>query len=325
MDRTERIAVLHRLLSMNSKGVTQERLMRESGCSRSALYRDLAFMRDSLGAPIERAGDPVRLWRYAGEAAGTFQLPGMWMNADELYALLLARQVLERGGDGVFNQALAPLQPRIHALLGERAFRLNRVRVLRTQARAEDPTVFRLVTEAVLAARQLRFTYRARSSGRASLRVVSPQRLIHHRDNWYLDAWDASRATLRRFALDRISDPVLAIEPAIDIPVEHLDEHQDAGYGIFAGPDIGTAVVRFSAHAARWVADERWHPKQRMHHLPDGGVELALPYANAHELLMDILRYGADAEVIAPEGLREQMQAILTAAARRYHPEKQAR
>ena len=69
------------------------------------------------------------LFCVSGEAAGTFQLPGMWMNADELYALLLSRQVLARSGEGVFNQALGPLQPRIHALLGERAFRLDRLHV----------------------------------------------------------------------------------------------------------------------------------------------------------------------------------------------------
>ena len=318
MDRTERIAVLHRLLSTHRLGVSQAQLMRETGCSRSALYRDLGFLRDHLGAPLVREGDPVRLWRYSGEAAGTFQLPGMWMNADELYALLLSRQVLARSGEGVFNQALGPLQPRIHALLGERAFRLDRLHVLRTQARQGDPSVFRLVTEAVLSARQLHFSYRARSSDRASLRRVSPQRLIHHRDNWYLDAWDAGRETLRRFALDRINDPVLSTEPAIDVPTEQLDAHFDAGYGIFAGADVGTAVIHFSAHAARWVADEHWHPKQRMRHLKGGGLELTLPYSNPRELLMDVQRYGADAEILSPPELRSELRAMLAAALARY-------
>ncbi len=318
MLRTERIALIHGLLSSQRKGATQQRLMELAACSRSVLYRDLAYMRDALGAPIVREGDPVRYWRYAGNAASTFQLPGMWMNADELYALLLAQQVYKGGGDGLFGQALGPLLPRIHALLGDRAFRLNRLRVLRTQARNGDPDVFRLVTEAVLTARQLRFVYRARSTGRASARQVSPQRLIHHRDNWYLDAWDAARGALRRFALDRISEPQLTSDAAIDLPADQLDAHQEAGYGIVTGPDTAIAVIRFSEHAARWVADEHWHPKQRQRFLPDGRLELTLPYSSSRELLMDIQRFGADAEVMAPKELREEMRTMLAAALGRY-------
>ena len=41
-------------------------------------------------------------------------------------------------------------------------------------------------------------------------RTVSPQRLTHYRDNWYLDAWDHEREALRSFALDRIGDAAVA-------------------------------------------------------------------------------------------------------------------
>ncbi len=311
MDRTERVAVIHRLLSSHRKGVTQQRLMQETGNARSSLYRDLTFMRDTLGAPIVREGDPIRLWRYSSDAAGTFQLPGMWMNADEVHALLQAQQVLQRGGDGVFGQALGPLQPRIHALLGDRAFRLNRMRVMRTQARQDDTAVFRLVSEALLSGRQLKFSYHARSTGRTSERVVSPQQMLHHRDNWYLDAVDATSAFLGRFALDRIANPQVLAEASVDLPAAELDAQTESGYGIFAGPEIGTAVLRFTPHAARWVADEQWHAKQRQRHLPDGSLELTLPYSSSRELLMDVLRYAKDAQVLAPKELRAEMRTLL--------------
>lgn len=38
--------------------------MQEAHCSRSTLYRDLQFMRGTLGAPLELEVDPARLWRY---------------------------------------------------------------------------------------------------------------------------------------------------------------------------------------------------------------------------------------------------------------------
>ncbi len=92
----------------------------------------------------------MRVWRYEHSDSSHFQLPGIWLSADELYALMLAQQVLQQSGGGLLGQALGPMQPRIEKLLGKRAARLDRLRVLRTQARKGNPTVFRLVTEAVL-------------------------------------------------------------------------------------------------------------------------------------------------------------------------------
>ena len=261
MERTERIALLHGLLTRNRYGLSNDRLMQESACSRSTLYRDLSFMRDSLGAPLVHEGDPARIWRYVHRESGAFQLPGVWLSADELYALMLAQEVLQRSGAGLLSQALGPLQPRIHKLLGDKARRLHRLRVLRTQARQGNQTVFRIVTEAVLEGRQLRFIYQARSTQEERERQVSPQRLTHHRHNWYLDAWDSQQNRLRRFALDRIRKPALTEEAAIELPAAQLDTHQAAGYGIFAGPIIATAVIRFTPHAARWIADVHWHPR----------------------------------------------------------------
>ena len=52
--------------------------------------------------------------------------------------------------------------------------------------------------------------------------------------------------------------------------------------------------------------------------LPDGRYELRVPYSNARELLMDVLRYGPDAEVIEPLPLREQLRSMLQLAASAY-------
>jgi predicted DNA-binding transcriptional regulator YafY len=43
--------------------------------------------------------------------------------------------------------------------------------------------------------------------------------------------------------------------------------------------------------------------------MADGRYELVIPYADERELLGDILRFGADVEVLAPARLREQVQA----------------
>lgn len=209
MDRYERILSLHRILKTARYPVTVPRLRDELECSRATVYRDLAFLRDGLMAPV--VGDGEAGFRYDADEGDRFELPGLWLNSDELYALLAAQQLLARSGGGVLSSALAPLQGRIEKLLSEHStgnpWPMERVRVIPHRTRRMDEHAFRTVCSAVLSRKQLSFEYRARSTDEKTRRKVSPQRITHYRDNWYLDAWDHDREALRSFAVDRIVDP----------------------------------------------------------------------------------------------------------------------
>ena len=77
-------------------------------------------------------------------------------------------------------------------------------------------------------------------------------------------------------------------------------------------------MLRFGAARARWVSRERWHAQQRGRALDDGGYELRVPYSNPSELIMDILKYGPEVEVIAPDSLRRTVAERLRQAANLY-------
>ena len=320
MDRYERILALHRRLKTSRYPVGIQGLMQELGCSRATLYRDIAFLRDALGAPIDSASDG-RI-RYDEQEAERFELPGLWLNSDELHALLAAHQLLDRTGQGVLSSALAPLKGRIESLLAQQAggkrWPVERVRVIASGVRRRDELAFRLVASGVLERRQLEFDYLARSTNERTHRKVSPQRLTHYKDNWYLDAFDHEREGLRSFSVDRVQNARLLEAPARDLADEELNQHLSSSYGIFSGTPKGVATIVFSAKAARWVADEHWHSKQEGRFLPDGRYELKVPYSQSKELLMDVLRYGADAEVVAPAPLREQARTLLQLALSAY-------
>jgi predicted DNA-binding transcriptional regulator YafY len=66
------------------------------------------------------------------------------------------------------------------------------------------------------------------------------------------------------------------------------------------------------------VADEQWHPQQKETWLPDGSYELRIPYRESRELVMDVMRQGADVEVMAPPELRNEIATHLRAAAVQY-------
>ena len=91
----------------------------------------------------------------------------------------------------------------------------------------------------------------------------------------------------------------------------------DAGYGIFGGKLAGTATLVFDAEPAQWVAHETWHPAQQGRRLADGRYELRLPYADATELVMDVLRFAGQVEVIGDERLKQGFAERIGQAARR--------
>ncbi len=314
MDRLERIVSLHRLLKQSRYPIPQQRLSEELGCSRATVYRDIAYLRDALGAPIESDAEQSG-FAYARGDADTFELPGLWLSSEELHALLAMQQLLTRTSPGLLAPALAPLRSRIEKLLANqttnRQWPLERIRVIGSGVRDVDEAAFRHVATAVLERQRLRFRYRARTSDQDTLRTVSPQRLTRYRDNWYLDAFDHERDALRSFALDRVREALILDERAQDLPDTELDAHLGGGYGIFSGPAKAWATIVFSERAARWVADEQWHSRQEGRRLTDGRYELRVPYSNGRELMMDVLRYGPDAEITAPPALREEIKILL--------------
>lgn len=324
MDRYERILTLHRSLKQARFPVPLKRLMEQLDCSRATLYRDLAFLRDGLGAPIDSAGGDEAAVSYHADEGELFELPGLWLSSEELAALMALHELIGRSDPGVLEDALAPIKTRIEQLLSKHSHQdappLERIRVLASGARRMDQQVFRAVASAVLGRHKLRFAYRARTTEVDSRRTVSPQRLTHYRDNWYLDAWDDDREALRSFALDRMSRVQTLDDAARDISIEELNQTLASSYGIFAGAPKAMAVIRFSAHAARWVADEHWHSQQQGRWLDDGHYELKLPYSNSRELLMDVMKYGPDAEIISPVSLREEMKILLQLTIGAYEP-----
>jgi len=119
-------------------------------------------------------------------------------------------------------------------------------------------------------------------------------------------------------SVDAIRHALVLDEPAREVADESLDRVLGAGYGIFAGADTQTAVLRFTPERARWVADEVWHSRQAGRIEADGSYVLELPYSQEPELVMDLLRYGAGVEVLAPVALRATVAQELAAAARQY-------
>jgi predicted DNA-binding transcriptional regulator YafY len=304
-------------------------LLDELEVSRATLKRDLEYLRSRLGAPIEYDAFEGGYRFGAAYAGPKHELPGLWFDERELYSLLTARQLLgSLDSDGLLARHLQPLLDRIHHLLdsapgaggrsGQADTLMQRVKIVSAQRRPVPGRFFERVSAALLARRRLHLRYRTRTRRETGEREVSPQRLVHYRSAWYLDAWCHRVQALRRFALDAIDEATLLQTPADEVPLDEVARAMDAGYGIFAGGRRRWATLRFDPQAAQWAAREEWHPEQQGRTLADGSFELRLPFVDAAELAMDVLRHGEQVRVLAPPDLAEQVAAKLRAAAALY-------
>ncbi len=322
MDRTERFYKIDQLLQ-ERRAVPLVIFMEELGVSCATVKRDLEYLRDRLHAPIvwDRS---VRSYRYDVPLSGAprYALPGLWFNAAEVHALLTMEHLLSNLQPGLLEPHIKPLRTRIRRLLdsGDHSAEevVRRIRVLHMAARVVEPSHFRVIASGLLGHRRLQLEHYNRRNNKTTTREVSPQRLVYYRDNWYLDAWCHLREGLRSFAVDAIRTLELLSSKAKHVSVRTLDAELGSGYGIFAGRQTQRAVLRFSAERARWVAREEWHPQQTSHFDKQGRYVLSLPYSDDTELIMDVLRYGPDIEVLRPSGLRDKVRDRLRLALRVY-------
>lgn len=320
MDKYERIYKLHNELARRRTPIALTDLLDRLQCAKATFHRLVALMRDHLHAPIECDRDSGYYYRRDPDTPA-YELPGLWFSAAELQALIVFEQLFTMLEPGMLGEHLAPLSRRVEELLEHKRLGLSevsrRVRILGAAAREPGPH-FHVLAGATLQRHRLEIHYRSRSKDEKSTREISPQRLTHYRDNWYVDAWCHRRRALRSFAVDRVESARELEAWAVDVPEEELDRHLASAYGIFSGKANKTALLRFTPERARWVADERWHPHQSGQFMTDGSYELRVPYRDERELVMDILRHGGNVRVMAPASLVRAVKVALRRALESY-------
>ena len=313
---------LYRYKSLLSgrNAISAAELMATLEISRATLNRDIAKLRDQLHVPIEFNSD---MGGYTLDPKHTeSELPGLWFSQSEILALVTIQQLPEQLQPGLLGTKLRPLQERLTQLMDKHGLTsqdvAKRIRIVHAGKRTVIAKSFEALAAATLARKRVKVWHFNRQNGITTERELSPLRLVHYRDNWYLDAWCHLRDDLRSFSIDAVTRlQVLDIE-AKEVAAKRIDEVVGAGYGIFGGAPVGWVTLKFTSERARWVAGEIWHPQQETSTGADGSYVLSFPYSDDRELIGDIMRFGADVQVLAPPALRSKVQRSFLDAAAKY-------
>jgi predicted DNA-binding transcriptional regulator YafY len=324
MDRTEKVHILHKLLIQSKYPVHISRIIEELKCSEKTFFRVRRRLEELYGAEIECLDE--NYYRYRIDDDGPHHFPGLWFSHKELEALICFNNALNDIHAGILNDIISPFKERLHKLLetydiSDQTWN-SRIKCIPITQRAIDPEVLKIVTDSVLRNKRCKIIYKALSSDKEEKRNISPQTLLRYRDNWYIDAWCHSRNALRTFALSRIRQIEQTNEEAKIVDIQDLEQHYTTSYGIFSGKATETATIRFTGIAAREVSHEEWHPRQKQEWVDSETLQLSIPYYDATELIMDILRWGEMAEVVGPPTLRQKMKAIFKNCKKKYDSRK---
>jgi predicted DNA-binding transcriptional regulator YafY len=305
---------LHRIKYMIQarQCVPIQSFLSELEISLATFKRDLEYLRSRMNANIiyDRSMGGYRFDKpMAGEK---IELPGLWFSEKEATALVLMQHLLSSlDQGGLIGPHIEPMTNLIDGILGQAdtpAKELRkRLKVFGIAARKNAKNYFPEIGSALLKRQRLQITYYSRSANEMTQRDISPQRLIHYRDNWYLDAYCHLRKGLRSFSVDGIQSAALLNTKADDVAEKMLHENFAESYGIFSGKATQRAKLRFTPERARWVAAEKWHGQQIGSFDKDGNYILEFDYNQDPELIMDILKHGSDVEVLSPASLKKRV------------------
>lgn len=309
----ERMLRIHQAIQAGD-GPNAELLARDLEVSVKSVRRDLEFMRDRLGLPIEF--DRRRLGYYYTEEVSAF--PSLQITEGELFALIVAEKALQQYRGTSFEKPLLSALRKMEQSLPD-TISLNLAEVERTisfRTRAEpivDLGVFESLARATAGRRQLEISYRKPGQGATEPRVIDPYHLANINGEWFLFAYDHLRRDIRTFVPARIK----AVRPTgrtFEPPKKFsLDARLRDSFGVLSGQGEHTVVIRFDARVADYIREKKWHESQELRELRGGGVELKLRLSSLAEVGRWALSWGGDAKVLRPP---ELVESVRQAAAR---------
>lgn len=150
--------------------------------------------------------------------------------------------------------------------------------------------------------------------------LFHPYLLREYRNRWYVLGFYPKRGHIITFALDRVV--------GLDAINETFERNADFNAEAYFRDSFGITVVnngkpekvviKFNAAQAKFIKTQPLHPSQKIIKESATEFRIQLNVTVSIELVMHLMSYGPDAEVIAPDSLRQTIGAAYKKAASLY-------
>lgn len=286
-----------------------ERMAEVLEVSRRVVFNDRDFMIHRLGAPIEFDREHGG-WYYTDR---TWLLPGMIVTEGELLAFFLSLEISKRFIGTELESSLRKAAEKISRVV-KGSVSVD-VEALRSHYTFSGPVLTVTNEQLLLDVHQaitnrscLWMRYFTAARGEYNERKVMPYHMHNYQGDWFLIAFDTLRNEYRTFLVGRIDKWQVLPEKFERDDNFSVAEQVGNAFQVIGDKEVLAVSIRFNPQKAQFIRERRWHSSQRIEEGEDGSLVLHIQTAGVVEVKNWVLQFGADAEVLAPESLREECQ-----------------
>jgi predicted DNA-binding transcriptional regulator YafY len=278
--------------------------------STKTIGRDLSFMRDQLGLPVEWDAK-ANGYRYTSHVDA---FPTVQVSEGELFALLVAQKALQPYRGTPFQQPLESALQKLSEGLKDKVYlsmdSLNTPVSFKYSGTSNaELETFQIVTRSVAQQQELHFEYKKLGASDYLKRRTQPIHLCCVENQWYLICRDLDRQAMRSFALVRMRKLMLPGKYFKRPQDFDIQQHLKDAFGVFVGNTMHSVRVEFDAWAAQLIQEKSWHPAQQIIERNDGRIEFRIELADLYEIERWILSWGSHARVLGPETLQQRIRS----------------
>jgi predicted DNA-binding transcriptional regulator YafY len=317
----ERVTKIHELIKAG-KYPNGRTIAEELECSRRTVKRDIQFMKDRQGLPIEF--DQKKCGFYYTQTVDNF--PSAPLTEAELFSILIAQKAVSQYQGTPFEAPLKMAFQKITGQLDKSEFYAlrNLGDALSFRPFAPDDTdlrTFRLLTKALVDKRVLTFNYRKYGEEEVHVRRVEPYELACINNLWYLIGRDLDRKEMRTFLLNRLENPELQ-KQTFQRLYFNSKKYLEGSLAVFKGDKDYEIIIEFDRKGTDIVRGRRWHHSQEFTELAHGRSRLRMRLTGLQEIVGTVLSWGDHATVIAPKALATMVAKTAEQLVQKYQPTK---
>jgi predicted DNA-binding transcriptional regulator YafY len=268
----------------------------------STISRDIEFMRDQLGAPIEY--DALNRGYYFTEK--TFRLPASFTSAEDLLALCMARSIFSLYRETPLYEASQQLLESITTPIasdGNNDWLENRIAVPPIASAKVKPDIWEIIVNGLKGNRVITFDYMGTWDEDYKKRKVHPYQLLFDSGVWYLYGFAEERKATRIFSLSQIKNAQLT-KNVFSLPknFKYTDFSGDSYFGVFIGQEKYSFAIDCYEEAVVYATERQWAADQKITEIEDG-VTIKFTSTQYHKVLRWVLSNGCCAVPRRPKKL----------------------
>ena len=227
----------------------------------ATISRDIEFLRDMMGAPIQYDAQH-RGYYYSDKS---FRLPAAFSRAEDMLALGMAKSLLSlyrntplfSAARNLLDSITAPLDKA--PLAGQKKWYETRIVVPQPALAPVADELWDILTAGLRENRVVGFEYTGTWDEEPQPRRVQPYQLLFDNGVWYLYGFSEERQAVRMFSLARMKNPALMADTfALPENYDYRTAVDGSYFGVFIGQEKRRFRITFYEESVAWVKSRQW-------------------------------------------------------------------